>query len=131
MRIGCISLVPRGTRYSDLFVTINCSRERGIILPGGKIESGETFKQCASRELFEETGLTARKQDLIFQAPSHANEDFYVLCFLTKIDEYTPRNSTEGTVELNGWDALMQSKYKGYYELLRDAYGSWKQRALD
>lgn len=32
---------------------------------GGKIEAGETMRECAARELFEESGLKARPEDLI------------------------------------------------------------------
>ena len=31
---------------------------------GGKIEAGETMRECAARELFEECGLTARPERL-------------------------------------------------------------------
>lgn len=31
---------------------------------GGKIEPGETYRQCALRELWEETGLSGKEEDL-------------------------------------------------------------------
>ncbi len=34
-------------------------------VPAGKIQSGETERQAAARELFEETGLTTLPEDLI------------------------------------------------------------------
>jgi ADP-ribose pyrophosphatase YjhB (NUDIX family) len=36
------------------------------VLPGGRLEPGETIPGCASRELAEETGLTARFSGILY-----------------------------------------------------------------
>jgi 8-oxo-dGTP diphosphatase len=36
------------------------------VLPGGRLEYGETFHECAVRELKEETGLEVQIQDFLF-----------------------------------------------------------------
>ena len=38
-------------------------------LPAGKLNPGETPEQAAKRELFEETGLTATKLEVIYEHP--------------------------------------------------------------
>ncbi len=51
-------------------------------LPGGKMEAGESARDAASRELFEETNVTANLQHLVgeFEVDS-ADVRFMISCF--------------------------------------------------
>lgn len=118
MRIGSIALIPN----DGVFYALNCSKGRGIILPGGKWEEGETFSQTAVRETKEELGITVVAGSFLYCGPS---PDGYMvhtfLCRRTNFDEKV-NVSSEGIPVWATWEMLLRSKFKGYYEIIRDIY---------
>ncbi len=68
---------------------------------GGKIEAGETMRECAARELFEECGLTVRPErltmvgDLYFHQPSDTTWSHAGIIYLAQDWSGTPHLSDE------------------------------------
>ncbi len=52
--------------------------------PGGKVEAGESIAEAATRELFEETGVTAELHTLVgqFEVSSKTGQAYTVVCML-------------------------------------------------
>jgi 8-oxo-dGTP diphosphatase len=72
---------------------------------GGKIESGETPRECAIREVYEESGLTAK--NLVLKGivsisganiPPYGIQDWYIFVYTTDEWEGNLLPSVEGTL---------------------------------
>lgn len=118
MKIGCISLV----RFQDnKLLAINCRKGRGIILPGGLHEEGETYKEAALRELQEETGAIGYDPKFVFGAPDGTS-----FCMAFEIGRVLPSSIRfgidlgSGVVVAATIEELLQSHFRSYYECLFD-----------
>jgi ADP-ribose pyrophosphatase YjhB (NUDIX family) len=118
--IGCVALVEQGN--SDWYVGIQCKKGRGIILPGGKYDSNidQTYHHTACRELREETGLVAEAKDLEYVW--HGPDGFDHITFAFIVHKYSGKaiETPEGCPVKACWNDLMQSKFGGWYAVLRD-----------
>lgn len=109
------------------FVGLDCAKGRGITFPGGKLEPGELYSECAARELQEETGLTVDPRLLthIYESPisqgcptngfTYYCHAFHVFWEDIQGDmEWTP----EGQPAWHRQADFMESSFRQYYEAM-------------
>ncbi|MBX9694241.1 MAG: NUDIX hydrolase [Cyanobacteria bacterium] len=61
-----VSVVVVNKENKILLVRHKKGNQRYWVLPGGRLEYGETFEECAIRELKEETGLDVEVERFLF-----------------------------------------------------------------
>ncbi|AYC29914.1 NUDIX domain-containing protein [Paenisporosarcina cavernae] len=78
-------------------------RERGIELPGGKCEDGESLHVAAAREVLEETGAYIEDLEWLAEYLVEADEPFCKTVFTANVKEFHPTFSpmeTTGAIVL-------------------------------
>ena len=118
----CI-LCPVGYPYDpDKFVGLRCSKDRGFILPGGKVEDDETYHAAAHREFKEETGLILKWLKYIHTGFTRRGRPVHVYYGQSNWDASHEYVSDEGEVVVLGWDDLFDSVYGDHYRCVRDIW---------
>jgi len=120
--LGVFALVPINLRW-PIFHAIECKKGRGVILPGGKWEKGETYHQTAQREFKEEMGLDAHSFRFFHFG---ANTDGY-LCYTFRGDLQSyfqvPKETDEGRpCEATFDDLINGSEFGPYMAVLEDIW---------
>lgn len=74
-------------------------------LPGGHLDGGETARQAAVREVFEETGVKVKLEDLHFYNVSHliTNSERVHIYFYAKVWEGDPTNFEKEKADSADW----------------------------
>mgnify|MGYP003423951895 CR=1 FL=1 len=120
MKLGCIAVVPA---IGGGFVGIECAKGRGLILPGGKVETTDpSWNHTASRELVEETGLKIPHWDFkyLWQGPDGQNH--IVMAYLASGRYKCPTKATaEGKPQVVWPCDLYKSTFAAYYRAMFEA----------
>lgn len=127
--IGVIAVCPKIDGESVLVSERLSGHGRGSFqLPGGHLEFGESFEECARRELLEETNLQCSQVKLIYVTNSIFGEEdggpkHYVTLFLrVRIDDPTELKCLEPEKNSSWeWIKWKDLKEKNLFVPLRQA----------
>lgn len=102
-------------RYKNKFLLARETLEGGNdywIVPGGKVEFGETIEDAARREIEEETGIKAKKLKFLVYKEAIASEYNYhtvIFFFETKTASMKLKRDIEGKVIESKWFTKAQA----------------------
>ena len=94
-------------KCNDKYLVAYNKKRKQWEFPAGKIEQGETCKECAIRELFEET--TQSVKDLEYKGlfkiyDKHKNQTRYRAVYYAEVDKITEFQENDEMSEIILWD---------------------------
>lgn len=98
-----------------------------LALPGGYINRGESWQQAGARELFEETGIVIRPEDLrefrVKSAPSGTTLLVFGMAPATRSQDLPPFVPNEETQEMSVVTTPQELAFSTHTEALREYFG--------
>ena len=83
-------------------------------LPGGKVDPGETVRQCAVRETHEETGLLVHIVRKVYDGLCEGEVPHETACYLAMAEEWSGETKESGKVEWVDWNVLLRGPFADY-----------------
>ena len=101
-------------RHAQDFLLVHHRERKSWELPGGHIEAGESARDCAIRELFEETGQRAEHLDfravLEYRAGSD-NRIYYGTLYSGEVPSPAPFRENDEISQITLWDGKTDIGY--------------------
>lgn len=97
-------------------------------MPGGKVERGESPKQAAARECWEETTVVCSGLKLLFESP---NNNYYVYTFLAGRFVGVPTDQGVGSVMWIEPERLLLGAYPEYVRKMFKAFEALPEKLPD
>ncbi len=110
-------------------VGIECKKGRGITLPGGKVDPGESFREAAIRECSEEAGIVIHPVHAKLVFHGFSTDQSY--CYTYSAGMVNPNQLASvlgsdfgsGKVGVFDYTEFLASNYKAYYDALFQTLG--------
>ncbi|TKD69360.1 NUDIX hydrolase [Pseudalkalibacillus hwajinpoensis] len=127
--VGAVTLILN--KNDEILLQLRNERSKRWGLPGGLMEPGESTEETATRETFEETGLTVENLTLFklysgeaFFTKADNGDEFYSVTTAYYTDECS------GSIKANP-DESLSCKYFSFDELPENMVGSHRRMVSD